>query len=76
MKIYKPFLQQNLIFLNNFQLKTKLDLSFFIQKRISVVDATGIIYPRCTDGGKPLLNGLMDPRQGCPDRISRFFLLF
>lgn len=31
----------------------------------------GIKYPETTEGGRPKLGGLMDPRQGVTDRISR-----
>ena len=31
----------------------------------------GIKYPETTEGGKPKLGGLMDPRQGVIDRMSR-----
>lgn len=31
----------------------------------------GIKYPETTEGGRPKLGGLMDPRQGVVDRASR-----
>jgi len=40
-------------------------------KRMSVVDPCGLIYAEVMEGGKPKLNGLMDPRQGTIDRYSR-----
>jgi DNA-directed RNA polymerase II subunit RPB1 len=38
---------------------------------MSVTDDGGIKYPETTEAGKPKLGGLMDPRQGPPDRNSR-----
>jgi len=37
---------------------------------MSVTD-DGIKYPETTEAGKPKIGGLMDPRQGPPDRTSR-----
>jgi len=37
---------------------------------MSVTDG-GICYPETMEGGRPKLNGLMDPRQGVIDRQSR-----
>ena len=37
---------------------------------MSVTDG-GIKYPETMEGGRPKLNGLMDPRQGVIDRSSR-----
>jgi DNA-directed RNA polymerase beta' subunit len=37
---------------------------------MSVTD-DGVKYPETTEAGKPKLGGLMDPRQGPPDRTSR-----
>jgi DNA-directed RNA polymerase II subunit RPB1 len=37
---------------------------------MSVTDG-GIKFAETTEAGKPKLNGLMDPRQGPPDRTSR-----
>ena len=37
---------------------------------MSVTDE-GVKYPETTEAGKPKLGGLMDPRQGPPDRTSR-----
>lgn len=31
----------------------------------------GVKYSETMEGGRPKLNGLMDPRQGCSDRFSR-----
>lgn len=31
----------------------------------------GVKYSETMEGGRPKLNGLMDPRQGCADRYSR-----
>lgn len=31
----------------------------------------GVKYSETLEGGRPKLNGLMDPRQGCADRYSR-----
>lgn len=31
----------------------------------------GVKYAETMEGGRPKLNGLMDPRQGCADRYSR-----
>ncbi|CAH1781896.1 unnamed protein product [Owenia fusiformis] len=39
-------------------------------KRMSVTEG-GIQYSETTEGGRPKLNGLMDPRQGVIDRMSR-----
>jgi len=39
-------------------------------KRMSVTEE-GIKYPEVTENGKPKLGGLMDPRQGVIDRLSR-----
>ncbi|ESN92211.1 hypothetical protein HELRODRAFT_103917 [Helobdella robusta] len=39
--------------------------------RMSVTDDGGIKYPETTEGGRPKLGGLMDPRQGVVDRTSR-----
>jgi len=39
-------------------------------RRMSVTD-DGVKYPETTEAGKPKLGGLMDPRQGPPDRSSR-----
>lgn len=39
-------------------------------RRMSVTEG-GIKYPETTEGGRPKLGGLMDPRQGVIDRISR-----
>jgi len=35
----------------------------------------GVQYPEVTEGGRPKLLGLMDPRQGVVDRMSRFVTL-
>lgn len=50
---------------------------------MSVTDDGGIKYAETTEGGKPKLGGLLDPRQGPPDRTSRcqtcsgiYFLFF
>lgn len=40
------------------------------QRRMSVTDG-GIKYSETTEGGRPKLGGLMDPRQGVVDRLSR-----
>ena len=40
------------------------------KRRMSVTD-DGVKYPETTEAGKPKLGGLMDPRQGPPDRSSR-----
>ena len=34
----------------------------------------GVQYPEVTEGGRPKLLGLMDPRQGVVDRMSRYAL--
>jgi len=39
-------------------------------RRMSVTEG-GIIYTETMEGGRPKLNGLMDPRQGVIDRLSR-----
>uniref|UniRef100_A0A1I8H8Q8 DNA-directed RNA polymerase subunit n=1 Tax=Macrostomum lignano TaxID=282301 RepID=A0A1I8H8Q8_9PLAT len=39
-------------------------------KRMSVTEG-GILYPETMEAGKPKLGGLMDPRQGVIDRMSR-----
>uniref|UniRef100_UPI00358E2B84 DNA-directed RNA polymerase II subunit RPB1 isoform X2 n=1 Tax=Myxine glutinosa TaxID=7769 RepID=UPI00358E2B84 len=39
-------------------------------KRMSVTEG-GMRYPETTEGGKPKLGGLMDPRQGAIERTSR-----
>eukprot|EP00794_Sanderia_malayensis_P011224 gene11224-12403_t len=39
-------------------------------KQMSVTDG-GIMYPEIMEAGKPKLGGLMDPRQGVIDRMSR-----
>ena len=38
---------------------------------MSVTDDGGIKYAETTEAGKPKLGGLLDPRQGPPDRNSR-----
>ena len=38
---------------------------------MSVTSDGGICYPETMEGGRPKLNGLMDPRQGVIDRQSR-----
>lgn len=43
-------------------------LSF--QRRMSVTD-NGIRFPETMEGGRPKIGGLMDPRQGVIDRMSR-----
>lgn len=40
------------------------------QKRMSVTEG-GIKYPETTEGGRPKLGGLMDPRQGVIERTGR-----
>lgn len=40
------------------------------QKRLSVTEG-GIKYPETTEGGRPKLGGLMDPRQGVIERTGR-----
>lgn len=40
------------------------------QKRMSVTEG-GIKYPETTEGGRPKLGGLMDPRQGVIERSGR-----
>ena len=47
-----------------------LTLCFFTQRRMSVTEG-GIKYSETTEGGRPKLGGLMDPRQGVVDRMSR-----
>lgn len=42
----------------------------FLQKRMSVT-TEGIKYPETTEGGRPKLCGLMDPRQGVIERSGR-----
>ena len=42
----------------------------FFQRRMSVTEG-GIKYSETTEGGRPKLGGLMDPRQGVIDRNSR-----
>jgi DNA-directed RNA polymerase II subunit RPB1 len=44
--------------------------TLFFQRKMSVTEG-GIKYPETTEGGRPKLGGLMDPRQGVIDRISR-----
>lgn len=41
-----------------------------LQKRMSVTEG-GIKYPETTEGGRPKLGGLMDPRQGVIERSGR-----
>ena len=43
---------------------------FSPQKRMSVTEG-GIKYPETTEGGRPKLGGLMDPRQGVIERTGR-----
>ena len=43
---------------------------FVLQRRMSVTEG-GIKYSETTEGGRPKLGGLMDPRQGVTDRMSR-----
>ena len=40
------------------------------QQRMSVTEG-GIRYPETTEGGRPKLGGLMDPRQGVIERTGR-----
>ena len=40
------------------------------QKRMSVTEG-GIKYSETTEGGRPKLGGLMDPRQGVIERTGR-----
>lgn len=42
----------------------------FFQRRMSVTEG-GIRFPETMEGGRPKLGGLMDPRQGVIDRMSR-----
>ena len=44
--------------------------SFPLQRRASVTEG-GIKYSEVMEGGRPKLGGLMDPRQGAVDRMSR-----
>jgi DNA-directed RNA polymerase II subunit RPB1 len=39
-------------------------------RRMSVTEG-GIRFPEVMEGGRPKLGGLMDPRQGVVDRLSR-----
>jgi DNA-directed RNA polymerase II subunit RPB1 len=41
------------------------------QKRMSVTVPEGIRYPYTMEGGRPKIGGLMDPRQGVIDRVSK-----
>lgn len=41
-----------------------------LQRRMSVTEG-GIRFPETMEGGRPKLGGLMDPRQGVIDRMSR-----
>ena len=41
------------------------------KRRMSVTDDGGIKYSETTEAGKPKLGGLLDPRQGPPDRNAR-----
>uniref|UniRef100_A0A4W3GM18 DNA-directed RNA polymerase n=1 Tax=Callorhinchus milii TaxID=7868 RepID=A0A4W3GM18_CALMI len=41
-----------------------------LQKRMSVTEG-GIKYSETTEGGRPKLGGLMDPRQGVIERTGR-----
>lgn len=41
-----------------------------LQRRMSVTEG-GIKYPETMEAGRPKLGGLMDPRQGTTDRMSR-----
>lgn len=43
---------------------------YLFQKRMSVTEG-GIKYPETTEGGRPKLGGLMDPRQGVIERSGR-----
>lgn len=43
---------------------------YHFQKRMSVTEG-GIKYPETTEGGRPKLGGLMDPRQGVIERSGR-----
>lgn len=43
---------------------------FSPQRRMSVTEG-GIKYPETTEGGRPKLSGLMDPRQGVIERTGR-----
>lgn len=52
------------------QFKSTQHLMFFLQKRMSVTEG-GIKYPETTEGGRPKLGGLMDPRQGVIERSGR-----
>lgn len=45
-------------------------LLHFFQRRMSVTEG-GIRFPETMEGGRPKLGGLMDPRQGVIDRMSR-----
>lgn len=47
-----------------------LSFPFPPQKRMSVTEG-GIKYPETTEGGRPKLGGLMDPRQGVIERTGR-----
>lgn len=58
--VYKIF-----IFIN-----TVDTLLFLSQRRMSVTEG-GIRFPETYEGGRPKLQGLMDPRQGVMDRNSR-----
>lgn len=61
--------KKSLKFLSIYQILT--DMYFFSsQKRMSVTEG-GIKYPETTEGGRPKLGGLMDPRQGVIERTGR-----
>ena len=49
----------------------KTNESSFTQKQMSVTEDGGVKYSETMEGGRPKLNGLMDPRQGTIDRFSR-----
>lgn len=58
------------VFYQCFITVVKMPFPFSFQKRMSVTEG-GIKYPETTEGGRPKLGGLMDPRQGVIERSGR-----
>lgn len=60
-----------MILMRYFIMTVFLDYVFlWFQRRMSVTD-NGIRFPETMEGGRPKIGGLMDPRQGVIDRMSR-----
>lgn len=55
---------------SHFRFIANFNLINYFQRRMSVTDG-GIKFPETMEAGRPKIGGLMDPRQGVVDRLSR-----